>query len=169
MKKVIIIALAIGAIVACQKNPIEKTATVDMAGDWYVTMDGYTEGAAPLVDPFNIGSFHIITANTAANIATEMLLADTEDNSFWNFRCKIAADPANLTFSATDSKNFTYDDCTVTVTDGKILKGVAKTPSGMPADSISFHILFSDDTYAGTYWENIHIHGYRYTGMAADE
>lgn len=169
MKKVIlIIALAITAVVACQKNPVEKTAAVDMAGDWYVTMDGYTEGQDPYVDPFGIGSFHIITANTAANIATEMILADTEDGSFWDFRCKIAADPEKLTFSATESQNFNYD-CKVTVTDGKILKGAAKTPSGMPADSISFHILFSDDQYVGQLWEDIHIHGYRYTGFAADE
>lgn len=174
-KAIILLALAAVAFVACEKNPIEKTAAVDMSGDWYVTCDGYfNDGSAPLVDPFGIGNFHILTANTAANVATEMLLADTEDGSFWDFRCKIAADPAKLTFSATDSENFSYydtapGDVTVTVTDGKILKGAAKTPSGMPADSISFHILFSDDLNAPTYYDDLHVHGYRYTGLAGDE
>lgn len=173
MKKIFsILAIALAVLaVSCQKDPVENTACVDMAGQWYVTMDGYyADGSEMLEDPFGLGQFLILTSNSAANIATEMILADEEDDSFWNFRCKIKADPATMTFSATDSENFSYEDCTVTVTGGKIVKGGAKTPSGQPADYIEFHILFSDDTYAPKgYWDDMFIHGYRYTGLAADE
>ena len=35
--------------------------------------------------------------------------------------------------------------CNITITDGKIMKGAATTPSGMPADSIVFYVEFDDD------------------------
>ncbi len=173
MKKIFTILTAALAIfaVSCQKDPVENTACVDMAGEWYVTCDGfYNDGSEVWEDPFGLEHFIILTANSAANVATEMILADKNDGSFWDFRCKIAANPSAMTFSATDSENFSYEDCTVTVTGGKIVKNGATTPSGQPADYIEFHILFSDDPYAAAgYWDDFYVHGFRYTGLVADD
>ena len=75
-----------------------------------------------------------------------------------------------------DIENF----CNITITDGKILKGAATTPSGMPADSIVFYVEFDDDytlddegnvVYAPEYYgfKNYRVSGYRYTGFTNDD
>ena len=171
MKKVFYILgiLSMTLLASCQKDPVENTACVEMAGDWYVTVDAYGGGQVIYEDVYGVGNIHVFTSNTAANIATEMLLCDNRDDPFWDFKCKIKADPASLTFSAENAENLNYD-CTLTVTGGKIVKNGATTPSGMPADYIEFHVKFSDDTDGPKYgWEDLFFHGYRYTGFAADE
>jgi hypothetical protein len=75
-----------------------------------------------------------------------------------------------LTFSGQNADNLYGDGCVINVTGGKIVKGGAKTPSGMPADAIEFYITFSDDEDGPAYgWDSFYIHGYRYTGFAGDE
>lgn len=71
--------------------------------------------------------------------------------------------------------------CNITITDGKILKGAATTPSGMPADSIVFYIEFDDDfsyneetddyEYTPTLYgfKSYRLSGYRYTGFTNDD
>lgn len=72
--------------------------------------------------------------------------------------------------------------CNITITDGKILKGAATTPSGMPADSIVFYVEFDDDytqldeesdkveyTPTAFGFKNYRISGYRYTGFTNDD
>ena len=171
MKKVFYILGILSTMLAasCQKDPVEMTATVDMAGQWYVTIDAAKGGQVVYEDVYGLGNVKMFTSNTAANIATEMLLTDDRDDPFWDFKVKIKADPTTMTFSADNVENLNYE-CTVTVTGGKIVKGGATTPSGMPADAIEFYISFSDDTDGPDYgWDSFYIHGYRYTGFAADE
>ena len=97
MKKILTFVSIVVLAVSCAKDPIFKTEAVDMCGQWYVTCDAVdASGNVVLEDPdlFGIGQFIILTASTANNTATEMLLADTCDETFCDFRCKIAADPA---------------------------------------------------------------------------
>ena len=74
-----------------------------------------------------------------------------------------------------DEGNEIFDDdvenaCNTFITDGKILKGAATTPSGMPADSIVFNVEFDDDPYPGAYgYKNYRVSGYRYTGFSNDD
>ena len=172
MKKALYILgiLATGILASCQKDPVENTACVDMAGDWYVTVDAANAGQVVYEDVYDLGNVHMFTSNTAADIATEMLLTDNRDDPFWDFKIKVTADPAAMTFSASNAENLSYEGCTITVTGGKIVKNGATTPSGMPADAIEFYINFSDDEDGPEYgWDSFYIHGYRYTGFAADE
>ena len=172
MKKVFYIfgILAMGILASCQKDPVENTACVEMAGDWYVTIDAANAGQVLYEDVYGLGYVHMFTSNTAANIATEMLLTDNRDDPFWEFNIKVTADPAAMTFSASNAENLSYENCTINVTGGKIVKNGATTPSGMPADAIEFYISFSDDSDGPKYgWDSFYIHGYRYTGFAADE
>ena len=78
MKKVFYIfgILAMGILASCQKDPVENTACVDMSGDWYVTIDAAKSGQVVYEDVYDLGYVHMFTSNTAANIATEMLLTD---------------------------------------------------------------------------------------------
>lgn len=174
MKKVLYIfgILAMGILASCEKDPVENTACVEMAGDWYVVVDATNAGQLVYEDPFGLGYVHMFTSNTAANIATEMLLTDNRDDPFWDFKVKVTADPSAMTFSVSNGQNLVadYEDMTMVVTGGKITKGAATTPSGMPADAIEFYITFSDDEYGPAYgWDAFYVHGYRYTGFAGDE
>ena len=174
MKKVFYIfgILTMGILASCQKDPVENTACVEMAGDWYVTVDAAKNGQVVYEDVYDWGYIHVFTSNTAANIATEMLLTDNRDDPCWDFKVKVTADPNAMTFSVNNGQNLVadYEDMTMVVTGGKIVKGGAQTPSGMPADAIEFYITFSDDSDGPKYgWDSFYIHGYRYTGLAGDE
>lgn len=165
MKKIIYLMLASVVLFAsCAKDPIGNTATVSMAGEWYVTVDVVDEnGEVIYEDPYGMGPVIFSTFNTAANKADEMFVFD--NNNFWEFQVQVKADPAAMTF-ATDGmgENLVYESG-VQISSGKITVGGATTPSNMPADAIEFLLSFDDDKYGF-----IHkVHGYRYTGFVADE
>lgn len=163
MKKLIyVLAASVALFSSCAKDPIENTATVGMAGEWYVTADVVDENGEVLYEDL-MGPFIVSTFNTAANVPTEMYVYDNAN--FWDFQVQVKADAAAMTF-ATDgmASNLTYES-QVQITGGKITYGAAKTPSGQPADAIEFCVKFDDDDDGFTY----KIHGYRYTGFTADE
>lgn len=165
MKKILYMLLASAVLaVSCAKDPIENTATVSMAGEWYVTVDAVDENGEVLYeDPYGMGPFVVSTFNTAANKADEMYVFD--NYNFWEFQVQVKADPATMTFASDGmSPNLSYES-KVEITGGKITVGGAETPSGMPADAIEFCVQFDDDDYGFIY----KIHGFRYTGFVADE
>lgn len=170
MKKIfyILSIVSVCLLASCKKEEIGGTATQEMAGQWSVTCDGFANGAVQDEDIYGMGNFLVFTSNTAANKPTEMYLTDDPDNKFWDFKCKIEVDLATLTFSATNADNLNYP-CKITVTGGKIVKNGTKTPSGMPADYIEFHVIFDDDDHVGADYDDLFFHGFRYTGFAADE
>lgn len=155
------------ALSSCKKDEIGMTSTVDMAGQWYVQVDGAYNGSSEVMeDPFGMGRFLIYTYNTAANNSNEMIISD--QGNFWDFSVKVACDPSGKTFSVSDGNNLAYD-CKVTVTNGKIVENGATTPSGQPADYIEFYLLFSDDDYVPEYYDTMKFSGWRYTGFVNDD
>ena len=156
-------------ITSCEKDKIGNTATEKMAGEWYVTGVG-VDAAGKVVyedaDLYGVGKFHLDTYNTSTDNTTEMWIND--NGNFWNFRTKINIDLNAMTFQATDAQNESYDS-KLTITNGKILYGVATTPSGTPADSIVFTVTFNDDTAPVDYgFTAYRISGFRYTGLTND-
>ena len=170
MKKIFYIvscALICLALASCEKIGPEMTATVDMAGQWYVQVDGaYNDGSEDWEDPFDMGRFIILTSNTAANIPTEMIVNDL--GSFWDFSVKVQCNPDAKTFSVNDGDNLSYES-KVTITDGKIVENGTTTPSGMPADYIEFYVVFDDDDYVPDYYDKLKFSGWRYTGFVNDD
>ena len=171
MKKIVYSILAVAAIAmaSCGKEEPVMTATEPLAGQWYVTFDAVDEDGNVLYkDPYEVGRLLTATFNTAANTTNQMWVSDL--NKFWKYQVKVNCDVNTLTFSSADwVDNYTYD-CKVKITDGKMLKGAAKTPSGMPADSIVYYVQFSDDELAEEgYWDMYRVSGFRYTGFVADE
>ena len=158
--------------VSCQKAPIENTATVATAGQWYVQFDAVDASGnlpdADYADFFGLGNVMVLTSNTAANKGTEMLVNDL--GNFWDFNVKVAANQESLTFgNSGEAQNLSYD-CMVTLKNGKITKNGATTPSGMPADAIEFEVSFDDDPYPAAYgFDHYKVHGFRYTGLANDD
>ena len=165
MKKIILLfSLALFVFQSCKKDDIGGTATEKLSGEWFVTADLLdNSGSVVEKDVYGIGHFLIGTYNVVSN-TTDQIWVDDYDN-FWAFKGKVAADLNTSTFSGSNIQNASEagDDITFDITNGLILKGAAKTPSGMAADSISFDVKFSDDT------DTYRITGYRYSGLAGDE
>lgn len=157
MKKVLYLAtmLLCMAFTSCQKEDIGGTATESLAGDWYVEVS--VEGEV-ITD-----RFHLLTYNTSANNPNEIFIDD--QGNFWEFKIKATSDVNSLTFSATDALNLSYDDCTVSVTNGKIVKNGGVQNNGSPADLITMDVTFSDDDDALVY----HIEGVRYSGLEEND
>ena len=178
MKKVIIIiAATIAAFVACQKNPVENTATVALAGQWYVIYNCVDANGEiiPGFEDFNEGYSLALTFNTAANQTDSIWVSDSKDMNLLGYQVKVPCNIDALTFgSENESANVygpsTYIGDKAIVKNGKIMKGAAKTPSGMPADSIFFEVKLDGDALAAYYgYDHYQVVGYRYTGFAADE
>lgn len=174
MKKSIFFIVSFAIVMlatSCKKTPVGGTATQSLAGQWYVEVLGIDENGAVLYedeDLYGLGFWHLLTYNTSENTEDSMWIQDV-DGAFWDFKVKVGCNLANETFSVDEAENQQYSPCKVTITNGKILRGAATTPSGMPADSIVMDILFDDDTYAGVAYDRLRVSGYRYTGLAADD
>lgn len=185
MKKIFfaLVALASFTLVSCEKKDVGGTAVEAMSGQWYVTVQGIDVDGTVYTDDelFQFGSFIILTYNDADNSPDKLFIQDTpnaDGNYFWNFKVKADCDANAGTFGILGGEDYQYG-ISVDITNGKILKGAATTPSGMPADSIVFDILFDDDPYAapnkgipgweGAYYDHLRMTGYRYTGLEADE
>ena len=155
MKKVLYLAtmLLCMAITSCQKEDIGGTATESLAGEWYLmaSVDG-----SPIYGPF-----HLLTYNTSANNPNEIWIDDSKN--FWDFKVKGTGDINTLTFSAANAQNMKYD-CTVNITNGKIIKNGGTQNNGSPADLLMMDVEFSDDP--GTIY---HLEGVRYSGLVEND
>lgn len=163
MKKVIYLCLMMLAAVSfssCDKEEIGNTSTVALAGEWMVTVDAINaDGSILYEDPYELGSFLLLTYNTNADDGKEIWVNDLK--TLWNFAVKVPCNIEGLSFgSQTPVENFKYD-CGVTLWDGKVTINGTLSPSQMPVDAIEFKVTFDDDDYELTYW----VHGYRRTGL----
>ncbi len=98
--------------------------------------------------------------NTGANDSNLMWLDDQQHG--WGLKAKVPLNLDAMTFSGADLEE-QYYDVTVTITEGKIIKGGATAPSGDIVDSIYFKAEFSD--IPGEIWEYT---GYKSTGKIGD-
>ena len=154
--KILLSIMLISGFVACDEGGDPDpgaTATVELAGDWFVQT--FYQGDLVL-DYVQIASF-----NTAANTSTEMWLDD--NGHIWPFKVKVPIDLNSKSFSGA-SLTDEYNGITVNITNGIVVKDGATTTGGNTSDSISFDIEFSDDP-GFTY----HIEGYKRTGFLEDE
>ena len=178
MKKALFFLTILSLVVfSCEKYPVDNTATVDLAGQWYVIYNcidaqgNVIEG----FEDFNGGYSMALTFNTSSNTKDSIWVSDSKDMNLLGYQVKVPCNLENLTFGSENESLNVYGPSDVVgekaiVKNGKILKGAAKTPSGMPADSIYFEVKLLDDYYAARYgYDAYQVTGYRYTGFAADE
>ncbi len=152
-------------LAGCEKDEIGSTATVKLAGNWYVSTALIDNNGEVIEDdPYGLGVFHLDTYNTAENVPNKIWISD--NGEFWDFKGVLDADINSLTFQGENVLNIAYDDSEFTVKNGKILLGAARTPSGAVADSIVFDIKFNDDDPSVNGYR---ISGYRYTGLVGDD
>lgn len=163
MKKNIILkllasVLILTAISSCRKERVVGgTEVQNLSGQWWVK---YDKGLGPV---FGSSYYSFTTYNTAANVPTEMWLDD--DHSGWDVKGKVKTDASALTFSGTNVQNVSYNS-KFTVTEGKVILGVATAPgSKAKTDSIYFKISFDDDDPGKVYT----VSGYKRTGYTTDD
>lgn len=128
----------------------------DMTGSWYVQflVDGE--------DVYDLGYQQINTYNTAVNDGNGIWIDDNEHT--WVFKVKTPVNLSDLTFAGTGLySNVGGYEVDVNITNGKIVKDDAKTPSGDTVDSIYFEAEFSDDP--GTIYQFV---GFKSTAKVID-
>ena len=158
-------ALALTALVSCEKEPAGGTATQSMAGEWYCTVDAVdAEGNIIYEDPYGVGVFTIWTYNTNSNSPNLMYVDD--QGTFWDFRVIVDINQGNRTFWSKGTED-DYWGINVEVLNGKISYGDVVSPAGYVTDGISFLVRFEDDEDADSgEWDYLWIHGWRMTGLA---
>jgi hypothetical protein len=112
------------------------TNTVTMSNEWWVTLT---------LNGDDLLGAHVLfsTYNTSHNSADSLWLDDLGNG--YQFKCKVLADPKNLTF-ATDSSQNEYYDVRVHIANGKIIPNGGKGYStGNVVDSIYMEASFGDD------------------------
>lgn len=179
-KYIFIIALALLAIPAftsCDTETNEEpggTAIEKMCGYWDVVYDAVDENGNVLYeDVYNAGTCTIFTYNLADNGTQYMWLDDQE--SFWAYKMIVNINYENRTFWC-DWKD--YDAAgtgQAIITDGKIVENGGVNEHGKPTDSISFYIVFTDDSYIfdeedpdAPYYDRLWVHGVRHSGFSPD-
>ena len=132
------------------------TSMEQYAGDWWITL---TDSDGETVVEHALHS----TYNAAAN-----------DNTMWvddhlggyALKSKVNVNMEDGTFSAVDAENISLEDQgTVTITEGRIIKGGGTSRGGHVVDSIYFRVHFSYDDPG---YDIIHA-GHKRTGFLEDE
>ena len=150
---------AFGVITGCELDDpgIEYTNVTELSGEWYIQYEiQQTDGS--WTNP-GFGYFTLLTSNTAANSATEMMINDTDG---WGIQYKVTV--SGLTFSATDVPDLVGGTGNVTVTNGQVLKDAGRSTSGVVTDSI--YLEFVQPTDDPTVYR---ASGVRRTGFLEDE
>ncbi|MEN2489884.1 lipid-binding protein [Flavobacterium sp. B11] len=131
------------------------TSVEAMAGSWYITL---TDSDGHIVKEHALHS----TYNTAANDNT-MWIDDAKKG--YVIKCIVTVDTKTGTFSAVSADNVLDKGTKVTITDGKIEKGVGLSKGGHKVDKISFRAHFDYDKTG----YDILYEGHRRTGFLEDE
>lgn len=139
------------------KEPeIETSAVYPLSGEWWIT---YTVNGTPFVSPKGRSHYKIDTYNTAADVNTEMWVANY---TIGRFIAKSGIDVSAKTFNGSDLESRTGG--TVSITNGKVIIDGGKSKTGVTADSIYFE--FTTSGAAGTTYT---CQGIRRTGFLEDE
>ena len=149
MKKYLSISLlAFLILTSCERNlpDVGGTSTQNMANQWWVT---YTVNGA---DVLGVGHIQIATYNSSAN-NNELWIDDLgHGRAGYRFKVKTTADLDNMTFSASNANNLSYttgstNPQSVTITNGRIMTGAARSRTGNVTDSIYMQATMGGNTY----------------------
>ena len=131
--------------------------TQALNGEWVIDISDEATG-----DVYVTHALHKMYDNNDSLYISDRV-GSSESFTGWWLESRLDFDLETLTFSATDEMNYT-DGSIVTITDGKILKGAAHSPSGVVTDSIYFKGTFDYDPETVLIFS-----GHRKTGFEEDE
>lgn len=147
-------------IVSCDEDGyddygMEGTPAQEMSGEWFIDIIDEASG-----DVLATHTYHETYDNNEGN---STMVIDDHQNGWW-LKGNVNVNLNDLTFSVTDEENQNDPGSTFNITEGKILKMAAHSPTGSVVDSIYFKGEFSYDP--GTI---IIFSGYKRTGFEEEE
>ena len=195
MKKIAYFAAALlfcSSVTSCEKEEIGGTATESMAGQWYVDIDAVDDSGNPIDGGEHYFGYDeerilLLTYNTSSNSEVQMWVDDLgafdvasyyDYNVYpnYSFKCLVDIDLNALTFSSNNAENhadinkFRSDVYSITIENGKILKGEGRQKNGSPADSIVFYVKYtSDPWYPDDGYAKYKVSGIRYSGLKEND
>lgn len=154
------LAFATLALVSCEEDGYDDYGTdgrpaQSMSGEWYIDISDEATG--------EVLAEHTYHETYDDNKGTSTMIIDDHQTGWW-LKGTINVDLNNLTFTANDAENLNDEGSTFNITEGKILKNAAHSPTGAVVDSIYFKGEFSYDP--GTI---IVFSGYKRTGFLEEE
>ena len=160
-RNIFIGTLFLGALASCEDQGYadyeqETVPTSAMNGEWFIDITD-AEG--------NLYVSHALhnTFELDGQLWISDRIGSSPNFTGWWLETPLDYNLGNLTFSATESLN-TADESIVTITNGKILKDAATSPSGAVVDSIYFEAVFDYDPETV-----LHFSGIEKTGFLEDE
>lgn len=146
------------ALASCENDgyddyTAQNTPSMELNGEWYIDIS----------DDSRVLAQHVHHYTYDTNDGNNTMYIDDKKAGYW-IKGKMNIDSKNLTFSVTNAANMVDPGTTFTVTEGKILKGAARSKDGNVTDSIYFKAEFSYDP--GTI---ITFAGHKRTGFLEDE
>ncbi len=159
------ILLLVVSLAACELDDpkVSYSPTFPLDGEWGVV---YRVETSPGVfeDIHHAGYTPITISGTAANTGDSIWISDNEN--FWDFKIKAAAQAKARTFSTEGSISIIPDyDINVVVTNGEVfLKSVVTRGAHATTDSIYMQLEFEDEP--GVIY---HCSGVRRTGFLEDD
>ncbi|MFN8282671.1 MAG: lipid-binding protein [Chitinophagales bacterium] len=163
MNRISLIFLILIAVASCKKKEFEpeKTATVNMSGEWWVQL--FEDDDSTIIFNFTDIEGAMTTSNTSKNISTELLIDLTHVGLFFK-KAIVPIDYASTSF-ITNKRIFDVIDSTETNTliEGKIFKNATNSPSNHVTDSI--RIVLETDDDPGVHYI---LKGYKDTGWPED-
>jgi hypothetical protein len=164
LKALFVTTLFLGTLASCEDQGYDEyeegvSPTVALNGEWFIDITDAATG-----DVYVQHAFHK-TYDSGLGDGT-MYISDVVGGTptGWYTEGLLNTNPAALTFSGTDVDNTADPGTTFTITEGKVLKGAARSRTGVVVDSIYFKGTFSYDP------ETVLIFaGHKRTGFEEDE
>jgi len=163
--KIALISILFISLVSCENNGYEdyvqeKTPTVEMNGEWYITITDEATGIVQVSHAIH----KTYDSNDGKMYITDRILGSNPPKfTGWWLETKLDVNIKDLTFSSANTLN-TADGSKVKITEGKIIKNAAKSKGGNTVDSIYFKAVFD---YEPT--QVLIYSGHRITGFDEDK
>ncbi|PIB34307.1 hypothetical protein BFP72_02100 [Reichenbachiella sp. 5M10] len=160
-RNIILPFMFLGLVSSCDQESADPGATEmeALAGEWYIQYYVETPAGSGEFADTGYGYYKVITSNTAANTATEMLV----DDLGWGITYKV--DVSGFEFSVTDSPDLAGSTDAVSINNGIVIPDGGLSTSGVVTDSISFEFVQPTATDNALYRAS----GVRRTGFLEDE
>jgi hypothetical protein len=158
---ILLCVVALPAFTSCDDQGYDdydagETPVQAMSGEWFIDITDDATG-----DLLVAHALHK-TYNTGTGSDETMYINDQQNGWWLGGIVNINLD--DLTFSVTGEENFQDPGTTFTITEGKIMRDAATSPTGATVDSIYFKATFSYDPASVLTFS-----GYRRTGFVEEE
>lgn len=163
--KIIVALFVVSTAISCDDQGYDdykqiSTPALPLSGEWFIDI---SDAEGNVLVQHTLHKTYDTNDGDGTMYLSDRIGAGPDDFSGYYLESKVQTNVPNLTFSANDVENVS-DGSIVTITNGKILKGVGHSRTGVVTDSIYFEGEFDYDP-----GNKIIFAGHRRTGFNEDE